>query len=116
MGRYDRRAGLAVAGMIPALLASKAAPWLIAGAVAAAGIWYGRDADKALDREQGRAVAAELQRDQARADAANLRKQLAEKAALVAEFAKLPEARLRLCVVQGPSSGCCKPEPSPCMP
>ena len=79
-------------------------------------VWYGRDADRAIVREREDRISAEMQRDQWRNEVMNLRKQMAERARIDADMAKLPEARLRLCVVRGPESGCCKPAPAECAP
>ena len=43
-------------------------------------------------------------------------KAIADRNRITAHFMALPDARLRLCVVQGPQSGCCKPEPERCEP
>jgi hypothetical protein len=63
-----------------------------------------------------RAAVIELQRDQLAAAVKAKDEAIADRNRVTAQFMALPDARLRLCVVQGPASGCCKPEPAACRP
>ena len=63
-----------------------------------------------------RAAVIELQRDQLAAAIVEKDRAIADRNRVTAQFMALPDARLRLCVVQGPASGCCKPEPAACTP
>lgn len=95
-------------------------PTLIIGAVLSAAlasaVWYGLDADAALDRDQKKLVAAELRADQFAKGLTQCRTEIAEKNAIMSRFSSLPEVRLRLCVQRGPTDGCCKPSPAGCVP
>ena len=61
--------------------------------------------------ERNRLISEQLARAIAEKD-----KAIADRNRVTAQFMALPDARLRLCVVQGPASGCCRPEPSECKP
>lgn len=84
------------------------APALLVALLAAAYLgWESRVQRAALiEAQRDQLVKVIAERDQARREQAETNQR----------FLDLPDVRQRLCAIQGPASGCCRPAPAECAP